>query len=74
MATLQECLQQLPGDMLMIDLPAPGHVVLTVAELLEKHQRVEHGYEIRDQKYNYGKNTLKVVGVVKGPAIFRQKV
>ncbi|WP_326430438.1 hypothetical protein VQ574_21065 (plasmid) [Stutzerimonas frequens] len=50
MATLQECLQQLPGDMRMIDLPEPGHVVLTVTELLAKHQRIEHKYETRDQK------------------------
>lgn len=34
----------------MIDLPEPGHVVLTVTELLAKHQRIEHKYETRDQK------------------------
>jgi hypothetical protein len=75
MATLQDCLKQLPTDMQMIDLPAPGTcVVRTVGELLERYQRIEEGYEIREEKYNYGKSTQKAVGVIGGPAIFRQKV
>lgn len=73
MATMQECLEKLPGDMRMIALPEPGHVVMTVAELLEKYKRPEHGFELRDEPYQYGQKTRKVVGIVGGPAIFRQK-
>ncbi|EPG8944080.1 hypothetical protein L4Z64_001487 [Pseudomonas aeruginosa] len=56
----------------MIDLPAPGRVVLTVGELLAKYSRIEVGYEVREEKFNYGKNTRKAVGVIGGPTIFRQ--
>lgn len=75
MATLQDCLRELPGDMPMIDLPAPGNcVVRTVAELLERNQRIEDGYEVRDEKYAYGKKTRKVIGVIGGFTIYRQYV
>lgn len=70
---MQECLAQLPGNMMMIDLPAPGHVVLTVAELLAKYPRIENGYELRDEKYEYGRKTRKAVGLIGGSTIFRQK-
>lgn len=73
MATLQECLAKLPSDMLMRDLPAPGRVTATVAELLVKYHRVEDGYEIRDEKFDYGQTLRKAVGVIGGPAIFREK-
>lgn len=75
MATLQDCLKSLPGDMQMIDLPAPGAcVVRTVNELLARNQRIEEGYEVRDEKYAYGKKTRKVIGAIGGLTIYRQYV
>lgn len=75
MTTLQDCLKQLPADMQMIDLPAPGScVVRTVGELLELNRRIEEGYEVRDEKYGYGKKTRKVIGAIGGLTIYRQYV
>ena len=75
MATLQDCLKQLPTDMQMIDLPAPGTcVVRTVGELLERNQRIEEGFEVRDEKYDYGKKSRKVIGVIGGLTIYRQNI
>lgn len=75
MATLQDCLKQLPADMQMIDLPAPGTTVIrSVAELLERNPRIEDGFEIRDEKYDYGKKSRKVVGLIGGLTIYRQNI
>jgi hypothetical protein len=75
MATLQDCLKELPADMQMIDLPAPvSGVVRTVSELLERNQRIEEGFEVRDEKYDSGKKTRKVIGVIGGLTIYRQNI
>lgn len=75
MATLQDCLRELPADMRMIDIPAPGaHVVRTVGELLERNQRIEEGFEVREEKYGYGKKSRKVIGVIGGLTIYRQDI
>ncbi|HHL3045701.1 TPA: hypothetical protein ACQ49P_005738 [Pseudomonas aeruginosa] len=75
MATLQECLRELPAGMQVIDLVPPGcGIVRTIGELLERSHRIEEGFEVLDEKYDYGKKTRKVIGVIAGFTIYRQKV
>lgn len=64
--TLGECLNQLPDNMKMIDTLEfdRDKKIKTVAEIkaeLGKHAN-EDGYEVRDNKTNYGKTIKKAIG------------
>ncbi|MDI9700397.1 hypothetical protein QM312_31120 [Burkholderia cenocepacia] len=52
MATLIECLRELPSDLVMRDLAAVRDEVATVAEHLQRVRHDEDGYELRKQSGN----------------------
>jgi len=65
--TIGECLNQLPDDMKMIDVLEFNRdkKVKTVAEIrseLSEFHLNEEGYEVRDNKTNYGKTIKKAIG------------
>ncbi|WJN72230.1 hypothetical protein [Burkholderia anthina] len=72
MATLLECLRSLPGDMTMRDLAAVRDEVATVADHIERVHCDECGYEVRKESRNYGRNELTAVGLIGGPAMYRE--
>ncbi|KVP43520.1 hypothetical protein [Burkholderia ubonensis] len=72
MATLLECLRELPADLVMRDLAAVRDEVATVAAHIERVHRDEDGYEIREESRNYGRNELVAVGLIGGPAMYRE--
>ncbi|TPQ46718.1 hypothetical protein C2U71_07180 [Burkholderia ubonensis] len=72
MATLLECLRELPADLVMRDLAALRDEVATVAAHIERVHRDEDGYEIRKESRNYGRNELVAVGLISGPAMYRE--
>ncbi|WP_049096874.1 hypothetical protein [Burkholderia cepacia] len=72
MSTLLECLQSLPGDMTMRDLAAVRDEVATVANHIERILRDEDGYEVRKESRNYGRSELTAVGLIGGPAMYRE--
>lgn len=72
---LIECLTKLPSEMELIDLVAIGRRILTVAEIiaeLPEHHKNEEGYEVRERKTNYGKTTVKAIGIIGGPNIYNE--
>ncbi|KVT75801.1 hypothetical protein WT25_02640 [Burkholderia territorii] len=72
MATLLECLRELPADLVMRDLAAVRDEVVTVATHIERLHRDEGGYEIRKEPRNYGRNELMAIGLIGGPAVYRE--
>ncbi|WP_080432318.1 hypothetical protein [Burkholderia ubonensis] len=72
MAALLECLRELPADLVMRDLAAVRDEVATVAAHIERVDRDEDGYEIRKESRNYGRNELVAVGLIGGPAMYRE--
>ncbi|AOJ64670.1 MULTISPECIES: hypothetical protein [Burkholderia] len=72
MATLLECLRELPADLVMRDLAAVRDEVATVAAHIERVHRDEDGYEIRKESRNYGRNELVAVGLIDGSAMYRE--
>ncbi|KVU25134.1 hypothetical protein WK65_14270 [Burkholderia ubonensis] len=72
MATLLECLRELPADLVMRDLAAVRDEVVAVATHIERLHRDEDGYEIRMESRNYGRNELVAVGLIGGPAVYRE--
>lgn len=69
---LRECLESLPLDMVMIDLAEiSSRNRKTVVRLLET-VRDEPGMEVRQEKYNYGRETRAVIGLIGGLTIFRE--
>ncbi|KWI32015.1 hypothetical protein WT71_10390 [Burkholderia stagnalis] len=72
MATLLECLHELPVDLAMRDLAAVRDEVATVATHIERLHRDENGYEIRTESRNYGRKELVAVGLIGGPTMYRE--
>ncbi|WP_275526837.1 hypothetical protein [Burkholderia cenocepacia] len=72
MATLLECLRELPADLMMRDLTAVRDEIATVVAHIERVHRDEDGYEVRKESRNYGRNELVAVGLIGGPAIYRE--
>ncbi|WP_081077333.1 hypothetical protein [Burkholderia pseudomultivorans] len=72
MATLLECLRELPADLVMRDLAAVRDEVATVAAHIERIHRDEDGYEVRKEPRNYGRNELLAIGLIRGPAMYRE--
>ncbi|KQR77052.1 hypothetical protein ASG35_12340 [Burkholderia sp. Leaf177] len=72
MSTLLECLKSLPDDLVMRDLAAVRNEVATVAEHIARLHRDEDGYEVRKESRNYGRNEITAVGLIGGPAMYRQ--
>ncbi|KVO25110.1 hypothetical protein [Burkholderia ubonensis] len=72
MATLLECLRELPADLVMRDLAAVRDEVATVSAHIERVHRDEDGYEIRKESRNYGRNELVAVGLIGEPAMYRE--
>ncbi|CAI10402.1 hypothetical protein p1B209 (plasmid) [Aromatoleum aromaticum EbN1] len=72
MATLLECLKSLPPDMVMRDLSAVRNEVALVSEHIARLGRDEEGYEVREERRNYGKDKFKVIGLIGGWTIYRQ--
>jgi len=71
-STLLECLKSLPDDLVMRDLAAVRNEVATVAEHIARLHRDEDGYEVRKESRNYGRNEITAVGLIGGPAMYRQ--
>jgi hypothetical protein len=74
MATLQECLNQLPDDMQMIDLTRTGRDRYSIAECKAYHTKIENGFEVRDEKYDFGRKLRKAIGIIGGQTFFRQDI
>lgn len=72
MATLLECLKPLPPDMVMRDLSAVRNEVALVSEHIARLGRDEEGYEVREERRNYGKDKFKVIGLIGGLTVYRQ--
>lgn len=72
MATLPECLRELPADLVMCDLAAVRDEIAMVAEHIERLHRDEEGYEVRKESRNYGRNELTAIGLIVGPAMYRE--
>ncbi|KVH78744.1 hypothetical protein WJ41_35125 [Burkholderia ubonensis] len=72
MATLLECLRALPQAMVIRDLASVRDQDATVAEHIAKLLRDEDGYEVRQEKRNYGRMTNIAVGLVGGPTVYRE--
>jgi hypothetical protein len=70
--TLLECLGSLPSDLVMRDLAAVRNEVATVAEHLARLHSDEDGYEVRKELRNYGRTEITAIGLINGPAIYRQ--
>jgi len=56
----------------MRDLAAVRNEVATVAEHIARLHRDEDGYEVRKESRNYGRNEITAVGLIGGPAMYRQ--
>lgn len=72
---LIECLTQLPPDLKMIDLSATGTNIKTVSEIintLSDNHKNEEGYELRERKSNYGKTTVKSIGIIGSVNLFNE--
>ncbi|NGQ95481.1 hypothetical protein G3578_09985 [Brevibacillus sp. SYP-B805] len=70
---LIECLNQLPDEMGLIDLTETGKKVKTVKEIKSELKNPnEDGYELRTNKYNYGKDIKFSIGLIDGPNIYNQ--
>lgn len=69
---LIECLNQLPDDMVMIDLIEidRSKSKKTVTQLKISVKEWDDGYEIRDHKTNYGRTVKKCIGAIGGRNIF----
>lgn len=72
MATLFECLRSLPGDLRMRDLASVRDQEATVAQHLERLSHDQDGYEVRYEPRNYGKSSTVAVGLIGGPAVYRE--
>jgi len=57
---------------MMRDLAAVRNEVATVAEHIARLHRDEDGYEVRKESRNYGRNEITAVGLIGGPAMYRQ--
>lgn len=72
---LIDCLRELPPEMMVLDLSVVGKrdktVGTIIANLRETHAN-EEGFEVRDEPSNYGKTTMKSVGVIGGTALYRE--
>ena len=70
--TNHECLRQL-GDLPMFSLASPRtwRDVRTASEWAQEGSP-EEGYEIREERYDYGRRSRTVVGLVGGPTIYRE--
>jgi hypothetical protein len=56
----------------MRDLAAVRNEVATVAEHLARLHRDEDGYEVRKESRNYGRTEITAIGLIGGPAMYRQ--
>ncbi|MEM5389615.1 hypothetical protein VSR68_39630 [Paraburkholderia phymatum] len=72
MATSLECLRSLPGSLVMRDLAAVRDEVATVAEHIARLGRDEDSYEVRHERRNYGRTETTAIGLIGGPAMYRQ--
>ena len=72
MSALLECFRSLPGDLVMRDLVAVRDQDATVEAHIARLRRDEDGYEVRHEPRNYGRGMTVAVGVIGGPAIYRQ--
>ena len=72
MATLLECLRSLPPDFVMRDLAAVRDEVATVEQHIARLSRDEEGYDVRKEPRNYGRSFTAAVGLIGGPAMYRE--
>ncbi|MDF0506628.1 hypothetical protein POK33_38400 [Burkholderia cenocepacia] len=72
MATLLECLRELPAKLVMRGPAAVRDEIVTMATYIERLRRDEDGYEIRMESRNYERNELVAVGPIGGPAVYRE--
>lgn len=72
MATLLECLNSLPPDMVMRDMTAVRKDVAPVSEHIVRVHHDEDGYEVREESRHYGKVKRQAIGLVGGPTVYRQ--
>nr|WP_241023845.1 hypothetical protein [Burkholderia sp. Ac-20365] len=67
-----ECLKSLPGELVMRDMAAVRDEVATVAEHIARLRRDEDGYEVRKESRNYGRDETTAIGLIGGPAMYRE--
>jgi hypothetical protein len=72
MATLLECLHGLPPELVLRDLSAVRDEVATVAEHIARLSFDQDGYEVRKEPRNYGQSETLAVGLIGGPAVYRE--
>ncbi|MDN7684066.1 hypothetical protein [Burkholderia cenocepacia] len=72
MATLLECLRGLPADLKMRDLAAVRNQDATVEEHIARVPYDQDGYEIRREPRNYGRSSTTAIGLIGGPAVYRE--
>lgn len=72
MASLLECLNSLPSDLPMRDLAAVRDATATVAQHIARLHLDEDGYEVREERRNYGRRVIRSIGIIGGPALFRE--
>ncbi|OLL27583.1 hypothetical protein BTH42_32705 [Burkholderia sp. SRS-W-2-2016] len=72
MPTLLECLRSLRSDLLMRNLAAVCDTDATVEQHISRLSQDEDGYEVRHEPRNYGRSTTIAVGLIGGPAVFRE--
>ncbi|PRH40011.1 hypothetical protein C6T65_23260 [Burkholderia vietnamiensis] len=72
MATLLECLRELPADLVMRDLAAVRDQDATVAQHIARVPYDQDGYEVRREPRNYGRSATIAVGLIGGPAVYRE--
>lgn len=72
MSSLLECLRSLPGGLVMRDLASVRDQDATAEEHIARVAQDEDGYEVSHEPRNYGRSTTVAVGLINGPAVFRQ--
>lgn len=72
MATLLECLRSLPAAMRMRDLAGVRDQEATVEDHIKRVSHDEEGYEVRNEPRNYGRSSTVAVGLIGGPAVYRE--
>ena len=75
MSTLLQCLESLPPELVLRDLSAVRDETATVADHIARllpDQQESDGYEVRREPRNFGQRAAVAIGLVRGPAIFRE--
>jgi hypothetical protein len=75
MSTLLQCLESLPPGLVLRDLSAVRDETATVAAHIARlslDQKEGEGYEVRREPRNFGAASTVAIGLVRGPAVYRE--